>query len=125
LKIPTLDKLDAYTLAHEFKLGVYGLFDASKAAQNDFKYRSQVYDAVSSIEANIAEGWKRYGATDMSRFLIYALASLEEAKTRLQDGVDRGYFTRGSCDLVLVLGRRCGAATHGLWKSLAPFRKKT
>lgn len=70
------------------------------------------------MEANIAEGWRRYSARDMSRFLKFALGSAEEVKRRVTDGVHRGYFTEADCEAALTLTRRCGAATMGLWKSL-------
>ena len=107
MKIPTLDKLDAYTLAHEFKLGVYGLFDASKAAQNDFKYRSQVYDAVSSIEANIAEGCALATRPEFLHFLEIAMGSLNELESHLllaweTDVIDEPLHEELKADIDLV-----------------------
>ena len=104
--------------------GVYRLMPRNSEAWSDFRYRSQLFDAASSVEANIAEGWRRFGAGEMVLFLRYALASLEEAKLRLKDGVDRGYFKLGDCAAVFELGNRCGAATMALLRSLQGFSVK-
>jgi hypothetical protein len=58
-------------------------------------------------------------------FLSYARGSAAEAITRLQDGVDRGYFTQAACEDALVLGRRTAAAIAGLQRSLRPFLNTT
>lgn len=75
------------------------------------------------MESNIAEGWKRYTAGEMAHFLRFALASLEEAKRRLRDGIDRGYFQESECAQILTAGNRCGAATMALIKALQGFAK--
>ncbi|MSO49371.1 MAG: four helix bundle protein [Acidobacteria bacterium] len=121
--IKRLDDLVAFKEAVAFKVEVYALVRRSAGADRDFRYRDQLFDAASSVEANIAEGWRRFAAPDMIRFLRYATGSLEEARVRLLDGVDRGYFTREACDGALVHAARCGAATTNLIKSLERFRK--
>jgi four helix bundle protein len=123
--IKRLGDVIAFTLALEFKRRVYGLMRKSPDAWKDLRYRSQLFAAVGSVEANIAEGWRRFVAGEINTFLRYALGSLEEAKCRLRDGVDRGYFTAAECDPILEIGNRCGAATMGLWKSLQPFQRKS
>jgi four helix bundle protein len=122
MSVKKLEDLVAYQLAVECKKEVYRLVQAHPTAHSDFRYRSQVYESAASAEANIAEGWRRYGARDMSRFLKYALGSIEETKRRVTDGAHRGYFSEEACEPALALARRCGAATMGLWKSLGPYR---
>jgi len=60
----------------------------------------------------------------MGLFGRYALGSVEEAKTRVLDGVDRGYFTKNECEETLTFGNRCGAATMGLLKSLQDIDRR-
>ena len=119
--VKKLDDLVAFLLAVEFKRGIYRIVRSSPDAWADLRYRSQIFDAARSVEANIAEGWKRFSAADMARFFRIALGSLEEAKRRLMDGVDSGYFSAADCKDTLVLGNRCGAALTALWKSLRGF----
>jgi four helix bundle protein len=114
----TLQELAAFQLSRRFKLEVYRLFRTHPEARTDLKYLWQLREAVRSGEANVAEGWRRYRARDMARFLRFALASNEEAQVRLRDGIDCEYFTEAECELAFELGRRSGAAIMGLLKSL-------
>lgn len=92
--ISTLDELIAYQLCVRFKRAVYALVRKHPEAFRDYKWRDQLWSAV------------------------VALASLEEAQRRLIDGVHRGYYSEAECEPVLTLGRRTGAATMALMRSL-------
>ena len=116
--VKNLEDLIAYQLAVESKKAVYRLVQAHPRADQDLRYRGQLFDAAASVESNIAEGWRRFAPRDMSRFLKYALGSNEEVRRRITDGVHRGHFSDASCASALTLSRRCGAATMALWKSL-------
>ena len=116
--VKTLEELAAYQLAVEFKRGVYRFVRACPEAYRDYRWRSQLYEAARGVESNIAEGWRRFQKRQICQFLRYALASLEEAKRCLLDGVDREYFARDPCEPLIVLARRCGGATFALLKSL-------
>jgi four helix bundle protein len=111
-------------LALSFKLEVYRIVEGSKKAMADFKYKSQLYDAASSVERNIGEGFGRYVAAEFAHFLAYALASLKEAKIVLKDGVHRKYFQEADCAAAFSLADRCGAATMNLHQSLRPFFRR-
>lgn len=114
----------AYQLAVEFKLLVYRLLREHPAVQRDLGYCDQLRAAASSVEANLAEGWRRYVARDMAQFVRYALASLEEAKVRVRDGVHRGHFADRDCQDALALGDRCGAATMALLRALLAIGRR-
>jgi hypothetical protein len=75
-------------------------------------------------ESNIAEGWRRYLAGEMGRFLAYASSSLEEATRRVQDGIDREYFLEEDAQNALQLGVQAGRTTAALRTSLEPFMKR-
>ena len=119
-----VEDLRAFQHARAFKCEVYALVRASPDANSDFKYRSQLFESAASVEMNIAEGWRRFGAGEIAQFLRFSRASLEEAEHRLRDGVDRGYFTLEACGPAIDHASRCGSATIALWKSLQPFMKK-
>jgi len=116
--INTLDELIAHQLCVRFKRAVYALVRKHPEAFRDYKWRDQLWSAVVDAEADIAEGWRRWRKNEMCQFLRYALASLEEAQRRLIDGVHRGYYREAECEPVLTLGRRTGAATMALMRSL-------
>ena len=88
--------------------------DESATARGDLKYRDQLFDAAASVEANIAEGFGRYTPGQFVVFLRYALASLAECRTRLQDGVDRGHFRAADVERAIDYAARCEAATRAL-----------
>ena len=69
----------AWQKAHEFVLLVYKV---SKHFPEDerFGLTSQLRRAAVSVEANIAEGYRKIGKPDKLRFLNIALGSLEECR---------------------------------------------
>lgn len=69
----------AWQKAHEFVLLIYKI---SKHFPDEerFGLTSQLRRAAISIEANIAEGYKKLGKSDKLRFLNIAQGSLEECR---------------------------------------------
>ena len=106
--------LVAYQWARAFKVEVYRLFDTSPKAQSDLRFRDQLFEAAASIEANIAEGFARFVPGELANFLRYALGSLAECRTRLDDGVARGHFRPADIERALVFAARCESATRAL-----------
>ena len=119
--VSRVQDLIAYQLTLETKLAVYRLVGESSSATRDLSYRTQVFDAISGAEANIAEGFDRCGAREFRRFLLYARASIGETKIRIVDGIHRGYFQDADCAASLNTARRASAAIMALHRSLAPF----
>ena len=112
-----IDDLVAYQFAVEFKLEVYRIVNESADAQHAYKYKDQLLDAASGIEACLAEGFARFLPGEFGQFIRYALGSLGEAETRLGDGVARGYFLATTCATALTWGRRCRGASRALLAS--------
>src|SRR6476646_1104180 len=106
-----VEDLLAFQLAREFKLEVYRLMRSCPDAAKDFKYRCQLFDSASSVEATLAEGFRRNTPREFSQFIRYSLASLSEARIRLRDGVDRQYFSESQCAGALRIGARCHRVT--------------
>ena len=94
----------AYDFAVRFKLEVYRLINGSRGASMNFKYRGQLEEAASGIEGAMSEGFGRRRPREFALYLRYSLGSLNEARTRLRDGIDRGYFTESDCGAGLRLG---------------------
>jgi four helix bundle protein len=63
-------------------------FDVSKLVrdQRTLSLSDQLYRAVDSIGANIAEGYSRRSGKDQARFYEYAFGSAREARTWYYDG---------------------------------------
>jgi four helix bundle protein len=119
-----LEELIAWQLAHEFKVEVYRVAKTSAAAMREVEYRSQLFGAAASGESNVAEGFYRFVPADFARFLAMARASMGEARVRLLDGVDRGYFSRTDCETALRLADRAMACAVSLKTSLEPYVAK-
>jgi len=100
--------IDKYTREserpHAFKLKAYRLLFRSAEARQDWRFRSQLADAAAGGPMNVAEGFRRYVPAEFSRFLGYALSSMEETVRRVMDGVDRGYFSEDEAKDCAALG---------------------
>lgn len=81
----------AWQKSHEFVLYVYKV---TKCFPEDERYglTSQFRRAAVSIEANIAEGYKKLSKPDKLRFLNIAQGSLEECRDYIILSYDLGYI---------------------------------
>jgi four helix bundle protein len=102
--------LAAWQLAAAFKEELFRVQCASDRAQRDLRYRSQLLEAGSVVDKDIAEGFLRRSPRDFARFLGFALGSLAEAEERLRDGIALGYFTSAECEGCLNLAKRATVA---------------
>ena len=110
-------ELDAWKLANELKLGVYGLIQSDQV-KRDLEFRNQIRNAAASAPRNIAEGFGRYQPKEFSQYLRIANGSLMETSNHLQDGKDRGYFKSEDVDRLQILARRASAAVTALIRYL-------
>ena len=81
----------AWQKAHEFVLLVYKI-SAHFPEEEKFGLVSQLRRAAVSVEANIAEGYKKMGKPDKLRFLNFAQGSLEECRDYHILARDLGYL---------------------------------
>ncbi len=67
------------------------------------------------------ERWPKASAAGVPKefalYLRYSLGSIQESETRLQDGIDRAYFSKSECRQAFIWATRCSRATAGLWRS--------
>jgi four helix bundle protein len=75
----SFENIIAWQKAHEFVLSVYNI-TKSYPKEEIFGLTSQFRRAAISIEANIAEGYKKLSKADKLRFLNIAQGSLEECR---------------------------------------------
>jgi four helix bundle protein len=86
----TFQDLVAWQKAHEFVLAVYRV--TSDFPKHElYALSSQMRRAAVSVPANIAEGFRRRGKGDKTRFLNIAAASLEECRYYVILACDLGY----------------------------------
>jgi four helix bundle protein len=102
-------ELVAWQLAFELNRRVQPLLRSGPAAK-DFKFRDQLSDSARSPARNIAEGYGRFNPAEISQFIDYAIASLDETENHLRDGVESKYFAAETVGPLMVLIARCRKA---------------
>lgn len=119
-----LEELRAWQAARRFKLATYAVMRASPSAQADVRFKSQLLESAASGEANVAEGFHRFAAGEFAHFLSIARASIGEALSWLQDGVDRGHFTEASVSEASRAANEAMAMITALRTSLIPYTSR-
>jgi four helix bundle protein len=115
--VQRLDDLIAHQFAEEFKAAVYLLLNSSTNARRDFKFRSQLQDSAAGVASAVAEGFGRCRAGEFAVFIRYALASLQEARVHLRDGIDRHHFSEADCQVAFLWAHRSRSALLALYAS--------
>jgi four helix bundle protein len=117
MAVTQVEDFAAYEFAVRFKLEVYRLIKESHGASKNQSYREQLEDAASGIEGAMSEGFGRRRPKEFALYLRYSLGSLNESRTRLRDGIHRGYFLEAACQQAFFWAERCDRATTELWPS--------
>ena len=114
-KIQRFEDLEVWQKAHHVVLKTYEL---TKALPSDEKFAliSQMRRAGVSIAANIAEGFKKRGRKDKSKFYNISQGSLEELRYYMILARDLGYVD--NIDRIMEDLDRTGRMLHGLIKSV-------
>lgn len=95
-KIKNFYELDAWKRGHELVLEIYKLTEKFPKEET-FGIVSQLRRAVSSITANIAEGFARFHFKDKVRFYYQARASVAEVQNFLLLAKDLGFIDSLIC----------------------------
>ena len=66
--VKRVEELIAFQLAVEFKLEVYRVVRESEQALQSHRYREQLFDAGSGVEASIDEGFRRVRRSRLRAF---------------------------------------------------------
>jgi four helix bundle protein len=96
----TFKDLIVWQKAHRFVLATYTL-TASFPKSEIYCLTSQMRRAAISIPANIAEGFKKHGASDKLRFLNFSQGSLEECRYYLILIQDLNYAVTSDTEALL------------------------
>jgi four helix bundle protein len=96
----TFKDLVVWQKAHQFVLTTY-LLTTSFPRSEIFCLTSQMRRAAISVPANIAEGFKKLGLSDKTRFLNVAQGSLEECRYYLILTEDLGYASAADAEALL------------------------
>lgn len=103
-------------MARELALAVYKASE-SFPPHETYGMRRQLRSAVTSIAANIAEGFGRYHYKDNLKFLYNARGSLAETESFLLLALDLGYLEPASCSDIRALCERQLRVLNGYIKA--------
>jgi len=113
----TLEKLEAYRLAREFRKAMYGVTRKLPSFEK-FELASQIRRAATSLTNNIAEGHGRYHYLDELKFLLQARGSLEELADDLNICFDEKYLPLDEVEQLKQLAWRVQNVINGYGRYL-------
>ena len=111
------EELDVFKISHCLVVEVYQILENFPKAQQ-YVLISQLSRSVSSIPANIAEGFGRSTLKDKKRFLIISRASTEETKYHLLLARDLNYISEKQYKYLYEKSTRIIRMLNSLIKSL-------
>ena len=109
----TQDGGTSYRLAVRLRNAVVQLTSTGAVAK-DFKFRDQIRDSAASVTRNLSEGFDRFEHPQFAYLANVAKGSLGETVENLQDGFQRGYFTKDDVDRLRKLAEEAKKKTVGL-----------
>ena len=92
-KVERFEDLDCWKAGRELVNLVFDLCEKSGLAK-DFDTKSQLKRAAVSTMNNVAEGFRRYSATEFVRFLNIVQSSALEVRSMAYILLDRNYITQ-------------------------------
>jgi four helix bundle protein len=115
-KINNFSDLIVWQKGHKLVLVIYQL-TKSFPSEEKFGIISQIQRAVTSITANIAEGYERYYFKDKIRFYYNSRASLAEVQNFLFIVKDLGFIQENDFDDIFPQTTEVAKLINGLIKS--------
>jgi four helix bundle protein len=109
----TFEELDAWQLAVELKNSVEALL-ATSHAKRDGNFCDQIRSSSASAPANISEGFGYYEHPQFARHVRIAIATLDETRHHLRDGVERCFWSGDNAAPLIRLAKRARGACVGL-----------
>ena len=122
MRIDRFEDIEAWQLARELTLKVYGLTKKTEFAR-DFGLKGQIQDAAGSSMHNIAEGFDSETNPEFVRFLRYAKRSCTEVQNELFVALDQEYITNNEFQDVYDHAGRTRAAIRGFIKYLLAYEQ--
>ena len=122
MKIERFEDIEAWQLARELTLKVYGLTDKTKFAR-DYGLKGQIQNAAGSAMHNIAEGFDSETNPEFVRFLRYAKRSCTEVQSQLYVALDQKYITNAEFQDVYDHAGRTRAAIRGFINYLTSYEQ--
>ena len=103
-----VEDLICWQLADQLRQLIIKQTAEGTAAGKDFRFTSNLRDAISSVCRNQSEGFAKYYHRPQKPYFGTARSSLAEVKDGIRDGRQRGHFTEEIANEMQAL---CGRAT--------------
>lgn len=116
-KIKDFDDLEAWKKGHELVLEIYKI-TKEFPREEKFGIIDQLRRAVSSITANIAEGFSRYHFNDKSRFYYQSRGSASEVKNFILLAKDLSYLDLKTSENLIEMTNTTQRLINGLIRSI-------
>jgi len=114
--------LDAWQKVHKLVLKVYKITNQFSESEN-YGVRSQIQRAVTSITANIAEGFARFYFKDKIRFYYQARGSAAEVQNFLLIARDLKYIDNNQCAELGEIANETAKLINGLIRITKKYNK--
>jgi 23S rRNA-intervening sequence protein len=109
-----IEDVRAWQVAHAFTQAVCRLLKGSAVAAADMRFSVGLFRAARAAEAAVAEGIRQGADQASARALGEAGHQLAAALVAIEDGIDRGYFSKPSSQPALDLGREAARMSRSL-----------
>jgi four helix bundle protein len=111
--------LPAWQRCHDLAVAVHRAAAGFPPSER-FELSSQLRRAATSVSANVAEGYARYGGAEFARGLSIAMGSLGEVDALLLLARDLGHLDDATFTQLDQLRDQAGAALFTLHRGLRP-----
>lgn len=123
MRIERFEDIDAWQLARELSVKVYGLTKKTEYARI-FGLKGQIQDAAGSAMHNSAEGFDAESNPEFVRFLRYAKRSCTEVQSQIYIALDQRYIGESEFKKVVDHAGRTRAVFRGFIKYILAYREK-
>ena len=123
MKISSFEDLLVWRKSRDLVKLIYELTDGFPGSEK-FNLVGQVKRCVTSIPANIAEGFSRFHLKESVQFYRNARGSLSELKSHLYVAFDQRYISKTDFDLCIEKVNEIGKMLNGLINSTVRFRNR-
>jgi four helix bundle protein len=125
IKSPIKDfkDLQVWQVARELRTELYRLANSLPDFEK-FGLASQIRRAASSVTANIAEGFGRFGYQENAQMCRQARGSVYELRDHLTTCVDQGYISPAEGERLDTLASRVGQLLNGYLRSTLNLKRR-
>ena len=113
-----VEDLICWQLADQLRQLIIAHTADGTSAGKDFRFTSNLRDAISSVCRNQSEGFAKFYHRPQKPYFKTARSSLAEVKDGIRDGCQRGHFTNEVADEMTALCGRASIANLRYLKAL-------